>query len=435
VKIALVTMQLGPRYRHGTERYVATLGSALRARGHRVLALAGDPLGNGRLPFATPRDGEADLLAHPSQGWMTVRGRGLRGIGAWLARERPDLVHLVNPAQIGVGTALESRRLGIPVVVTAVDFWWICPRATLLHRGESICDGSPGWRECLRCVAADHPRTPLRRLGGLPDALAPLALALFGAGALARRTAPSDVWRWTGRRELLRQLLDGLDQLIFPSAAMRDALAPRLAHARWSVISYGLEPEWFERPCAPGARRKTPEELTLGYAGSLQAHKGADLLLEAVRQLGWVHTSLRLAGGPDDPAYRRRLARAASGLSVEFTGPLGPREMRAFLRSLDLLVLPSRWPENRPFVLLEAQAAGLPVLASDVPGVADRIPDRRLLFEPGSPRDLARALRGFCEDPPAAIPPPVPTADEMASATAEVYREVLERRRAEALHP
>ena len=43
MKIVLVTMQLGPGYHHGTERYVRTLAGGLRERGHEVLCLAGDP--------------------------------------------------------------------------------------------------------------------------------------------------------------------------------------------------------------------------------------------------------------------------------------------------------------------------------------------------------------------------------------------------------
>jgi glycosyltransferase involved in cell wall biosynthesis len=99
--------------------------------------------------------------------------------------------------------------------------------------------------------------------------------------------------------------------------------------------------------------------------------------------------------------------------------------MRAFLRSLDVFVVASRWPENLPFVLLEAQAAGVPVIASDVAGISHRIPDSRMLFRPGSPEDLARALGDFAACPSPLPTPPVSSLEDMTRATEAAYRRAL----------
>ena len=77
---------------------------------------------------------------------------------------------------------------------------------------------------------------------------------------------------------------------------------------------------------------------------------------------------------------------------VEFLGSVPPGEMPAFLRTLDVLAITSLWPENLPLILLEAQASGVPVVASRLAGVAHQVKDERLLFEPGSAEGLAAAL-------------------------------------------
>lgn len=426
--IAIFTMQLGAGYRHGTERYVETLGTCLRRRGHRVDFLAGDPQGlSASAPLGAVVDESLGLRAHPSRGWMTVSGECEADAERWLARRRPDLVHLVNPAHVGVGVASACARLGIPLVVTTMDFWWVCPRATLLRNGERRCDGAPGWRECLRCISTDHPRPLVRSLARLPAVVAPVAFAAHAASWCARSGSPAEVIRWVDRRRILKDVLDQAAGIVFPSPALRDRVSPLLSHDRWQLIPYGLEEAWLESPRARDEKPWDPTQLILGFAGSLQPHKGADLLLEALRILRWDETRVRIAGSADRPAYRNDLERRYASLAVEFAGELGSAAMRDFLRTLDVLVVPSRWDENLPFVLLEGQAAGIPVIASRVPGMAHRIRDRRRLFEPGSAGDLARALADFAADPSELPAPSVDGVDAMTSATEAVYREAVAR--------
>jgi len=429
MRILFYTMQLGPRYHHGSERYVETLGGALTAAGHEVSYLAGDPLERAsRSELGEPVAWTARLHAYPTSDWSAVEGLPAAAASPWLADLAPDIVHVANPAHVGVGLLRACRELGIPLVVTTMDFWWICPRATLLRRGQEICSGEPGWLECVRCTASDHPQKLLRAIARLPACFSPLTLALMSASGLRRGHRVADALRWPRRRSLLLEHLSKASQVIFPSTALQRSLAPRLAEDRWSLIPYGLAEPWFEEPKKPLERPRAPETLRVGFAGSLLPHKGAHLLLEAVGLLGWRRTLIRVAGRGEDPAYRERLARAGEGLRVQYEGELDEGEMIDFLRDIDVLVVPSRWPENLPFVLLEAQAANLPVIGSRVEGIAASIPDPARLFEADSARDLARALEDFCGGVgDASTSPRVWTVQEMYSATESVYRKAMER--------
>lgn len=178
---------------------------------------------------------------------------------------------------------------------------------------------------------------------------------------------------------------------------------------------------------APRGSGTPPEALTIGYAGALLPHKGPHLLLEAVRRLGWRRARVRLAGPGGGGAYGRRMRRLAAGLNVEFVGTIPADRMPGFLRGLDILAVTSLWPENLPFVVLEAQASGVAVVAPSLPGVRDQVPDPQALFEPGSLDGLASALDHVREHPESSRRAAVCTLDEMTAATESVYREALAR--------
>ncbi len=437
MKILLVTMQLGRGYGQGTERYVTTLGECLARGGHEVGYLAGDPLhlrGDKRVGQALSVEEAGSvggtIYHHPTTGWMTVAGPTSdradgQALRAWLEDWCPDVLHVANPAHIGTAVMDAARSVGIPVVVTTMDFWWLCPKATLLRHDHSVCDATPGWGECLQCISRSHPRGVTRILGRLPSALMHAVLGIYYAKNCSRGLSRRDMALWPRRRDFLLQALGQADHVVFPSDATRAALQASIAPERSSVIPYGLPPQWFRQHQPPPPGPLEPAALTLGYAGALLPHKGVHVLIEAVRQLQWTQTRVRVAGPSNNPIYLEHLRKSGAGLNLEFTGALPVERMPDFLASLDVLILPSLWPENLPFAMLEAHAAGVPVIASRLSGVEEQIGNEALLFEPGAAADLARALEGFRRSPLTARPRRVQTAEEMADRTLAVYERIL----------
>ncbi len=424
MRVLLATMQYGRGYAFGTERYVTLLRDGLAARGHTAVVLAGDPEHRGPdVPLGMPRPDEPEILHAPARGWSAVRGPGRRAWEALLHRLRPDVVHVVNAAHIGAGLIEAARRRGCGAVVTVVDFWWICPRHTLLHHRGGVCSGDVPWHECLRCVLAGNPRPWARWLARHGLTAYTVLPVLWAASGLARGLAPDELARLTHRRAWLLAALDRADAVVFLSRGAQQRLGPRLTRAAQHLVPVGLEPRWFAarrtEPLPPGPR--DPAGLTLGYVGALAPHKGPHLLLAALRRLGWTRTAVRMAGTAVDAGYAAELRAAAAGLHVEFRGRVPTEAMPEFLRGLDALVVPSTWPENQPQTVLEALTTGTPVLASRVDGIREVVPDERSLFEPGSVESLAARLEAWAADPPRERPPPPWTADEMVTATVRVY--------------
>lgn len=186
----------------------------------------------------------------------------------------------------------------------------------------------------------------------------------------------------------------------------------------------------------------TPQRWTLGMSALFRPRKGIEVLLEAIKLLRKTGSDVRLrAIGPfETPAYeaevRALVVRLGIGDAIEWTGFV--TNIPAELAKIDVLVLPSLFGEGLPMVVLEAMAAGVPVIASDVEGVPEAIVNREegLLVQPGDAASLAAAVdelvSGLVDYP--ALSRNAQTrhaelfsAEAMAAHVADVYDQVLGR--------
>ena len=137
------------------------------------------------------------------------------------------------------------------------------------------------------------------------------------------------------------------------------------------------------------------------FVGRLVPSKSVQTLVEACSILvaGGHAVTLGVVGAGPEERGLRRLALDAGLPCVHFAGRTAPRDVDSWLRAAEVFVLPSL-EEGRGVVLLEAMAAGLPVVASDVPGPRELVEPGRTgsVFEAGSARSLAAALEPLIVD-------------------------------------
>jgi len=152
----------------------------------------------------------------------------------------------------------------------------------------------------------------------------------------------------------------------------------------------------------------TPESGPLvGYAGHLYPWKGVDVLLQAIARLEAVRAVI--VGGQPGETDRGRLEALAAALGVDarvrFTGWLPPAAVPAELARCHVLVLPNARTEisaryTSPLKLFEYLAAGRPIVASDLPALAEVLSNDRnaVLVPPGDEEALAAAVSGLLHD-------------------------------------
>lgn len=195
---------------------------------------------------------------------------------------------------------------------------------------------------------------------------------------------------------LERLLARSTSAIIFESAYSARLFAERVTTAVKTVrvIPNGLKPADFDviEPRADAA--------DVLFVGELRHLKGVDLLLDALAQLNAERrtTAAIVGGGPDDAAFRAQCDRLDLGGVVTFHGPMPARDAFALGR---VMVVPSR-AESFPYIVLEAAAAGLPLVATDVGGIPEIVAGTdTALIAAGSAAAIADAVNHALADPDA----------------------------------
>lgn len=322
---------------------------------------------------------------------------------------RPDAAHIHHLTCLSTTIVGSLAERGIPRFVTLHDYWLICHRGQLLDTNYRVCDGPEpsGCHACLglagragvvgfsgatalRALERRLPDAPARRLRQVATRLAGLASNASEAEQQARR-----------RLDHMREVCDCVTHFLAPSRHVRDRFVQfGVAPERITVAPYGSDHAAFR-----GTERTTSDRLRLGFLGSLMVSKAPHLLIEAASRLPRGAVSVDLFGGyapyHGDDSYREQLEPFLKQDGVRVHGTIAHDRVALALSSIDVLVVPSIWPENSPLVIQEAFLAGVPVVASRIGGIPDVVDEGKngLLFRAGDADDLARSLARLLHEP------------------------------------
>jgi glycosyltransferase involved in cell wall biosynthesis len=204
-------------------------------------------------------------------------------------------------------------------------------------------------------------------------------------------------------RLLLRSILGGAARGIVLTEALRPALECVLPSSRLVVVQNGVD--------LPNAVREEselePESVTVLFLSSLFPSKGLFVFLEALALAREREPRLRgVVAGPwpsqqIEDETRRLVQRLLLDNSVVFTGPVEGAEKTRVLTSSDIFCLPSFYPqEGQPLVIIEAMAAGLPVVSTMWRGIPETVVDGEtgLLVETARPDLVAEKLTALAMD-------------------------------------
>ncbi|PIT88265.1 MAG: hypothetical protein COU29_03290 [Candidatus Magasanikbacteria bacterium CG10_big_fil_rev_8_21_14_0_10_36_32] len=172
------------------------------------------------------------------------------------------------------------------------------------------------------------------------------------------------------------------------------------------ILPNGVETDIFKPQPAElsllGLEHLAGKKIVL-FIGNLMPIKRLDLLIEALGILNDSELSLVVVGGGyDEYRYKKMLSESKLEDKVIFTGHCADaKRLTAFCNAADCLVVPSD-TESFSLVAIYALSSGLPVIASDIPGLRGRVSDGvdGFLFKKGSAESLAARLKKFFELPP-----------------------------------
>jgi glycosyltransferase involved in cell wall biosynthesis len=178
------------------------------------------------------------------------------------------------------------------------------------------------------------------------------------------------------------------------------------------VVHHGLNAD-FARLLDGAPPRLTPDGFRIVSVGRMVPKKGFDVLIDAVAELRdrGLDADVVIAGEPGETAEALRTQLAERGLvdAVTIAGPVTQAELLALYRSANVFVLACRVSgdgdrDGIPNVLVEAMAAGLPVVSTTVSGIPEvvRDGDNGLLVQPDDPDALADAILRIAKDPESA---------------------------------
>ncbi|MGJ5893735.1 glycosyl transferase [Streptomyces sp. V2] len=283
-----------------------------------------------------------------------------RELAARLRAERPDVVHVHNVFPLLSPAVLAAcADAGVPAVATLHNYTQVCPPGTLQRDG----------RPCSACVGKAAPLPAVRHgcYRGSRLATVPLALSL---SANRRR------W-WSG-----------VERFFCISAAQRDVLVRSGMPAERLAVKHNFVPE-------PGIARTGPGEHLL-FLGRLAEAKGVRVLMAAWDEVaagGGVGVPLVIAG--TGPLEAEVTAWAAGRDDVRCVGLYDTDQCREAIARSVAVVAPSTWMEAFGLVVVEAMAAGVPVVAAGHGAFTELVEDgvSGLLHRPGDAASLASCLR------------------------------------------
>jgi phosphatidylinositol alpha-mannosyltransferase len=380
MRIALVSPYDFP-YPGGVTKHITNLAESFRRQAHRVHIIAASSQDAGKMPPDVIRI-SSFMVPVPYSGSVarvSLSPRLARRVRALLCQETFDIVHLHEP--------------------TTPTLPWVVLRQTRKLSPETAL------------VGTFH----------------------------AYRESPSFPYNYA--RPIFGRVVNRLDGRIAVSPAARDYMSTYFPGA-YQVIPNGVDVALFGNPALPSIPQ-FPDGPNILFVGRLEPRKGFRYLLHAYARVKTTLPQARLlVVGPhtaeDRTPFERELCRLRLG-DVHFIGYVPDEELARYYRSSQVFCAPSTGFESFGMVLLEAMAAGTPIVASDIDGYRAVVSHEveGLLVPPKDTTALADALISLLQRPDlrqAMSQRGQATAsrytwDQVASQVLDYYHDVLEWKR------
>jgi glycosyltransferase involved in cell wall biosynthesis len=165
MRILFITHFFPPTRNAGTENYTLGLAKAFLNKGHDVEVLCAEDWDFGESYWNGVTQGfyEGVLVHRIHLNWLKASNPNRilydsplveEWLDQFLREQKFDLVHITSVITLGIGVIRSVKRARLPLILTLMDFWFICPSIQLLRSDGSLCDGNTSVWQCQSCLLA-----------------------------------------------------------------------------------------------------------------------------------------------------------------------------------------------------------------------------------------------------------------------------------------
>jgi glycosyltransferase involved in cell wall biosynthesis len=358
MKILYINSLYSPLVKGGAELSLQLIVEGMKSLGHEVVVASlhpgkdrvteyvnhvkviRAPLKNTYWPYQDTQAPKLSRIAwHVRDRKNHAMGKVIREI---IHEERPDVASCHNLAGWSIAVWEELHAANVPIIQVLHDFYLLCPNSNM-NKGGIPCE-----KQCFSCN-------------------------------LLRSSHPKGSKKVTSVVGISESILNRFVDYVYFSEAKKYVVynvrnAPKTATIRV---------------------REAGQNLVVGYLGTISRVKGVEWLIRQFTNLE-IPASLKIAGEGEKSALEEFQA-LSTGQNVDFVGYVKPEE---FLKTLDVLVVPSLWDEPLGMVAIEALANGIPVITSGKGGLSESVKHEinGLICPPDQPDSLGEALVRLYQD-------------------------------------
>lgn len=354
MKVAIASSSYHPYYKGGGEYSVKNLAEGLVQRGVEIFVITAfheevTEQINGVQVFRVKHPNiywsfESDKQpAHRKLIWHIIEGYNPKvssPVKSILIKEKPDVLHVRNAEDFSPYICKVAQQLNIPVVVTLNSYTWLCPKATMFRNGKN-CQ-----QQCLDCKLITYPKKYLSQYVDVVVGVSQYMIDVHTA---------------------YQYFPKAKQEVVYTSSSMNISDLPAKNH----------------------------NYTTFGYIGRIHPTKGVYQIIQAFIPLPPEHKLFIAGEGPQDYVNQCQ-SLAANHPNIVF---LGRYDAEDFYNKVDVVVINSLWHEPFPRVLVEAYAAGKPVIASQTGGISEMVVNGETgyLFNPQQDYQLAECMLRFTQ--------------------------------------
>ncbi len=273
----------------------------------------------------------------------------------YLENVKPDIVHFGHLSHLSINLIKIVKKSNIPIVYTIHDFWLYCVKGQMINQDGIICE-NPSVENCTKCS-----------------------------------NYVVDSIKVENSTKHMKNIINLVDVFISPSHTLKNFFINQgINKNKIKYLKYGFNTKKIIYNKKLFTKNS---KINFGFMGRVIPTKGIKVLVDTFKKLP--NEKLSIYG---NIGIQKRFLETKN---IVFKGTYNNNNINTVLNDMDVLIVPSIWYENAPLVIQEAFLAGIPVITSDIGGMAELVKNKinGFTFKVGSSEELMILIKNISNNP------------------------------------